>query len=182
MTSRVRHSLAVAAAAALIAFLGVPALASAHQGAAAASPSVPSAGDAAPPSAVEDFAYPNAAAILRDKGIKLIKGDGHVVLAECDDNASQIKVLTVQGETADRQGAYCFHANAKAGYLSLELPRVFYLQTTDHPFTASLTPQSQDVSKGPTQTVSVDKGGHASVGEGVVGGAPAVLLEIRVTG
>lgn len=184
VTTRARHHLlALAGATALVALLGAPALASTDPVSGGASrPVAAAAGDTAPPSAVEDFAYPNAAAILRDKGIKLIKGDGHITLADCDDKASQIKVLTVQGEGADKQGAYCFQANAKTGYLSLELPRVFYLQTADHPITASLTPQGQDTSKGPTQTVNVDKNGHASVGEGVTGGAPAVLLEIRVTG
>lgn len=34
----------------------------------------------------------------------------------------------------------------------------------------------------PVKTVTVDKNGYQSVGEGAAGGAPTVLLELRVTG
>jgi hypothetical protein len=135
---------------------------------------------ATPPSAVEDFAYPNAEQIQRDQGIKLIRGDGHITLATCDDSAQQIKVLTVQGPSGNPQGAYCFKASAKSGYLSLELPRVFALEAADHPISADLRPQADPAA--PVKTVTVDKNGYQSVGEGAAGGAPNVLLELRVTG
>jgi hypothetical protein len=133
---------------------------------------------------VEDFAYPNAASILKDKGIKLIKGDGHVTLADCADSSPQIRISTVKGETGDQQAIYCFQATAKSGYLTLELPHVFYLRAADHPFTASLTPQDpvQGTPAGPTQQVDVAKGGIKSVGEGTAAGTPTTLVEIRVTG
>ncbi|AEW92861.1 MULTISPECIES: hypothetical protein [Streptomycetaceae] len=158
----------------------MPTLASADP-APSPSPSASAApGSDVPPSAVEDFSYPNAAKIQQVKGIKLIKGDGHIMLADCDASAQQIKVLTVKSSTANQQGAYCFKATAKNGYLTLELPRVFALETDDHPISARLTPQGNQ--QAPATTVSVDKNGYQSVGEGVAGGAPAVLVEIRVTG
>ncbi|MCZ4099891.1 MULTISPECIES: hypothetical protein [Streptomyces] len=140
-----------------------------------ASPAV-AADDTAPPSAVEDFAYPNAAKVLADKGIKLIKGDGHILLVDCADAAAQIKVMTVEDETVGRAGTYCFKVNAKTGYLALEVPRVFYLKTQDHPITAGLT------AGGETQTVDVPQGGFKGVGEGTVGGAQSVLVALHVTG
>ncbi|MFJ3235730.1 hypothetical protein [Streptomyces sp. NPDC086787] len=133
-----------------------------------------------PPSAVEHFAYPNADQIQQEKGIKLIKGDGNITLATCDASAQQIEVLTVQGNGGTPQGAYCFKATAKSGYLKLELPRVFALETADHPISADLRPQA-DPSAQP-ETVAVAPNGYKSVGEGNGGGAPSVLLELRVTG
>ncbi|MFE0508842.1 hypothetical protein [Streptomyces sp. NPDC058964] len=169
-----RRVLPVAGVAAVLALVGMPMLASADP--------QPTGGPtgATPPSAVEDFAYPNADRIQRDQGIKLIRGDGHILLAKCDDSAQQIKVLTVQGQSGNTQGAYCFRASAKSGYLTLELPRVFALETADHPISADLRPEADPAA--PAKTVSVGKNGYQSVGEGAAGGAPTVLLELRVTG
>lgn len=129
-----------------------------------------------PPVAVETFSYPGAAAILASEGIQLKKGDGHVLLATCDGSADQIRVYTVADSTAGRQGDYCFKVTAASGYVTLELPRVFALETGDHPISADLT------ANGATTTVAVEEGGFESVGEGTVGGARSVLVEIRVTG
>ncbi|MFJ9710025.1 hypothetical protein [Streptomyces sp. NPDC101234] len=174
MTPRIRRMLSVVGAVVLAALVGAPVLASADP-----QPTGGSTG-AAPPSAVEDFSYPDADRIQRDQGIKLIKGDGHITLASCDDTAQQIKVLTVQGQGGDQQGAYCFKATAKAGYLALELPHVFALETAEHPISADLRPQSDPTA--PATTVNVAKNGYQSVGEGTAGGAPTVLLELRITG
>ncbi|MGW5482888.1 hypothetical protein [Streptomyces sp. NPDC004008] len=173
MTPRIRRMLPVAGVAAVLALAGTPMLASADP-----QPTGGTAG-ATPPSAVEDYAYPNADQIQRDKGIKLINGDGHITLAACDDSAQQIKVLTVQGQSGNAQGAYCFKASAKSGYLTLELARVFALETADHPISADLRPQADP--SAPVKTVTVGKNGYQSVGEGAAG-APTVLLELRVTG
>ncbi|WP_308312866.1 hypothetical protein [Streptomyces sp. ISL-1] len=146
---------------------------------AAASPSSDPASRPAgdiPPLAIEDYTYPNAAQILADKGILLKKGDGQILLAECGQTANQIKVLTVKDDSAGRDGTYCFQATAATGYLTLELPRVFALETTEHPISADLT------ANGETNTVQVPKDGFEPVGEGTVGGAASVLVEIRVTG
>ncbi|MDI9884261.1 hypothetical protein QMZ92_07580 [Streptomyces sp. HNM0645] len=125
---------------------------------------------------VEDFSYPGADSILATQGIKLKKGDGWILLAECDQGADQIRVMTVKDESTGRKDAYCFRATGKSGYLTLELPRVFALETGAHPLTAELT------ANGRTTTVDVPKDGFESVGEGNVGGARSVLVEIRVTG
>lgn len=174
MVSRVRRRLLAGFIGTLASLAGASALAFA-----AASPSSAPADRAAEKvlsSAVEDYSYPNAARILADKGILLKKGDGHILLAECDQTASQIKVMTVEDKEAGRGGEYCFQATASTGYLTLELPRVFYLETAEHPISADLT------ANGKTTTVDLPKGGFKSVGEGAPGGARSVLVEIRVTG
>lgn len=129
-----------------------------------------------PPVAVEKFDYPNAASILASEGIQLKRGDGHILLATCDGSADQIKVYTVADSTAGRKGDYCFKSTAASGWLTLELPRVFALETGDHPISADLT------ANGATTTVDVAEGGFESVGEGTTDGARSVLVEIRVTG
>ncbi|MFF4961396.1 hypothetical protein [Streptomyces sp. NPDC001222] len=172
MTPRIRRMLPLAGFAAVLALAGTPVLASAD-------PQPPSGNDT-PPSAVEDFAYPNADQIQHDKGIRLIKGDGHITLAACDESAQQIRVLTVQGQGGNPQGADCFKAVAKTGYLTLALPHVIALETADHPVSADLKPQGDP--SAPVKTVSVAKNGYQSVGEGTAGGASTVLVELRVTG
>lgn len=129
------------------------------------------AADDLPPVAVEDFAYPNADRILAEKGLKLIKGNGHLLFTECDGSAGLIEVWTRQ--TAD--GRYCFKPDGKGGFLTLEVPDVYALQTTDNAISADLT------AEGETETVAVAKNQFKGVGEGV-GDAPAVLVELRVTG
>ncbi|MER6413655.1 hypothetical protein [Streptomyces humidus] len=128
-----------------------------------------------PPSAVEDFGYPGAGRILTDKGIKLKRGDGHILLADCDQTAQQIRVLTRRDDSVNRAGTYCFRALGKTGYLTLELPQVFAVEAADHPIRAALTANGQ------TTSVDVPKGEFESVGE-AAGGAPSVLVELRVTG
>ncbi|MGV9562247.1 hypothetical protein [Streptomyces sp. NPDC003480] len=53
---------------------------------------------------MEDFAYANADQILRGRSVKLIKGDGHITLASCDDWARRTEVLTVQGRSGNSLG------------------------------------------------------------------------------
>ncbi|MGI5196346.1 hypothetical protein ACQEVY_22305 [Streptomyces sp. CA-288835] len=129
------------------------------------------AADDLPPFAVEDFSYPNADRILAEKGLKLIKGNGRLLFTECDGSAGLIEVWTRQ--TPD--GRYCFKPDGKGGFLTLEVPDVYALQTTDNPISADLT------AAGETATVDVAKNQFKGVGEGV-GDAPAVLVELRVTG
>ncbi|MCF1506083.1 hypothetical protein [Streptomyces glomeratus] len=129
-----------------------------------------------PPLAVEDYGYPSADRILVEKGIKLKQGDGHILLADCDQAAQQIRVMTVKDDSVGRQGTYCFRTIGKTGRLTLELPRVFFIEAADHPVSADLT------ANGATTTVNVPKGESQSVGEGTGGGARSVLLELRVTG
>lgn len=168
MSFRTRNLLISGAASALVALVGIPL-------AFADGPPTPRVGGT-PPVAVEDYSYPGAANILATKGIKLKKGDGRILLTECDQTSSQIKVMTVKDDSAGRDGTYCFRATATSGFLTLELPRVFALETAEHPISADLT------ANGETTTVTVPKDGFEPVGEGNPDGAQSVLVEIRVTG
>ncbi|NEE18551.1 hypothetical protein G3M58_70285 [Streptomyces sp. SID7499] len=77
-----------------------------------------------------------------------------------------------QGDEGSR---FCFRATASSGFLTLEIPQVFAVQTADRPVSADLS------SAGKTKTVDVAKDTLQGVGEGVEG-ADTVLVELRVTG
>lgn len=111
--------------------------------------------------AVETFDYPNAAKILKERGIALRKGDGHIVLAKNCDVTRDIVILTSDTGNPDH-GRYCFKVTGtgKTGYLSLEIPKVVYIRTTDYHVQASLT------SDGRTISVDVPKNQKTQVGEG----------------
>ncbi|MFI9585831.1 hypothetical protein ACIHCQ_29180 [Streptomyces sp. NPDC052236] len=133
---------------------------------------VQAAADEAPPAAIEDFNYPGAAKILQERGLKVFRGDGRILVAHCDGTANQIQIWSRVG---DEGSQFCFQATGTSGYLTVEIPEVFALQTTDRPISAELT------AGGKTQTVSVAKDTLKDVGEGSVG-APTMLVELRVTG
>lgn len=85
---------------------------------------------------------------------------------------------TVSDATTGRSGLYCFKATGKAGFVTLELPRVTSLETTDHPISADLTAEGQ------TKTIDVPQDDFKPVGEGDIpsGAKRSVLVSLRVTG
>ncbi|WP_371655248.1 MULTISPECIES: hypothetical protein [unclassified Streptomyces] len=171
MTSLIRKLIMAGSATVLAVIVGVPALAS------AASSSVPAATSGVtdlPPIGVEDFAYPGATGIEAEKKITLIKGDGHIVLADsCDGSPQQIKVWTRNNDGKD----VCFRAIGKSGYLTMKIAEVWAVETGDHPVTADLTADGGKTH----QSVDVGPGRFKAVGE-ASGSQPAALLELRVTG
>ncbi|GAA4731008.1 S1 family peptidase [Phytohabitans rumicis] len=142
-----------------------------------------------PGATVEDYLYPNAAQILEDLNVRLISGDGHIVLADCDTPAQgDIGLLEVyttdQTIGADGLGLVCFKVRAPSGILNLEVPGVFEIRGdgqrtgTGHEVTAELI--SDD---GEEITVDVDPDGSTQVGLGTDPDAsPTMLLRLTVTG
>ncbi|CAL9291193.1 MULTISPECIES: hypothetical protein [unclassified Streptomyces] len=88
-------------------------------------PSVAPVADEAPGYAVEDFNYPQADKILAEQGIKLKRGDGHIVLATCGDPS----LLEVWARSKDK---ICFRVTGNQGYLSLEIPAVYGIKGNDY--------------------------------------------------
>ncbi|MET9497601.1 hypothetical protein [Streptomyces sp. NPDC006552] len=167
--SRVRKAL-VAGAVAAVCLAGVSTLAFADSGTSPLA-STRAAGDT-PPLTVEDYQHPGAGQILQDTGMTLKKGDGHIFYAPCDNSPEQIRVWT---RLNDKDGRYCFTSTAKTGFLTLEVPEVYGIETAARAVHAELT------ADGKSQEVDVAKGEFKGVGEGT-SGAPTVLLEIQVTG
>ncbi|MEV4868486.1 hypothetical protein [Streptomyces syringium] len=129
--------------------------------------------------AVETFDYPNAAKILKERGIALRKGDGHILLADCKVSEDIVVLSTRIEEPNPDKGTFCFKVtgSGKTGYLSLEIPKVHNISTKDFSVRASLTADGQ------TQNVNVAKNDMEVVGQGHDPlGSPTVLVELRVTG
>ncbi len=167
-----RKLLLGSATAALVVGLGATALAAPQ----ATAPAAPRAA-ADMPVAVEDFNYPGADKVLADRGITLKRGDGHITLAATSD----------QGEcTADpantfiesHKGSFCFHANAKTGYLTMEIPDTFNLWTGANPVKATLTPTDGSAQ----EVVNVPANDLKPVGESGDTGKRSALVEIRLNG
>ncbi|MGW3993574.1 hypothetical protein [Amycolatopsis sp. NPDC004772] len=136
--------------------------------------------DDTPPGLVEDYSYPGADKILRDRGITLVSGDGHIVLVGCADHTGVIEVYSTNNpaDHGTDPGHYCFQVTGPSGYLKLSIPYAFQAKGDDqeaHNVKATVT------IKGAPTTVNVDTHGWTGFGEGA-GQDPATLVELRVTG
>ncbi|KQX53698.1 hypothetical protein ASE09_07620 [Streptomyces sp. Root66D1] len=120
---------------------------------AADGPRVAAVADEAPGYAVEDFAYPDAAKILAERGIVLKRGDGHIVLATC---GSEAGLLEVWARDLDKA---CFKVTGSSGYLSLDIPAVFAIKGNDYSTSVDMTVGAEQ------KSFDVTKNAWTSVGE-----------------
>ncbi|MFI6307122.1 hypothetical protein ACIBCH_35000 [Amycolatopsis thailandensis] len=101
----------------------------------AAGPAVGAPADDVPSSIVEDYSYPDASKILAERGITLIKGDGHILLADCvPGGAGQIVARSTAFEAA-----ICFRVTASVGRLTMSIPEVYSIKGDSHAGTATVT-------------------------------------------
>ncbi|MCK2237409.1 MULTISPECIES: hypothetical protein [unclassified Crossiella] len=127
----------------------------------------------APKFIVENFQHPAADAILRDRGIVVRKGDGNIQSVECVNGEDQI---VVKARNATGLITACFRVTAPTGYLSVEIPKVFYIQAAGHAVKAKLKVKERE------ENVSIPKNEGKSVGEGISEpNGPATLLELRAS-
>ncbi|MFC5922792.1 hypothetical protein [Micromonospora vulcania] len=96
---------------------------------------LPSSAEDAPPSIEEDYSYPGAAQVLAQKGIKLIKGDGHITLVDCGSNPNRPPddLILVQSNDLTLPGGinFCFRAKGSSGLLTMEIPKVYFVRSDD---------------------------------------------------
>ncbi|OIJ94439.1 hypothetical protein BIV25_22835 [Streptomyces sp. MUSC 14] len=163
--SRIGKALVVGAAVAAVSSVGCVAYASAV----GAPPAAPGATATDMPFAVETFDYPGAAKIQAERKITLKRGDGHIVLTDCN-SAYDVKV---ESRTAGMY--YCFKVSGKQGYLTMELPDAYGIWTQDHPVQATLT------TDGRKSVVNAPKNDYTPVGEAGDTSKKSVLVELRVT-
>ena len=187
----VRSNLAVlAAGVGVLAVVGLTAaLVDPAAGAARApAPVTAGAADDGPPSAVEDGAYPGAAAILATDNVRLIAGDGHIMFADCatppDGNVGVMKVRTTEEIGPDGAGLICFKVTAPKGRLDLEVPAVYEIRGdglrtgAGHRGTADVRTDDGD-----RTTVNLNPSGSVQVGIGQdPNSEPTTLLRLTVTG
>ncbi|WFF00295.1 hypothetical protein [Micromonospora sp. WMMD964] len=93
---------------------------------------LPSAAEDTPPSIVEDYSYPGAAQVLAQRGIKLIKGDGHITLVSCGStpNNPPADLILVQSNDLTLPAGinFCFKATGTTGLLTMEIPQVYFVR------------------------------------------------------
>ncbi|MGW0828408.1 trypsin-like serine protease [Streptomyces sp. NPDC002845] len=140
-------------------------------------------------STVEDYSYPGAEEILATQNVRLISGDGHILLVDCatapEGDLGLLKVYTTDEQIgADGIGRVCFKVTASSGWLNLEVPGVYEIRGdglrtgTGHEVTAQLRDD-----EGEQITVDVDPDGSTQVGLGTDPNAsPTMLLRLTVTG
>jgi hypothetical protein len=133
------------------------------------------------PYAVESFEHPGAGQILENRKIKVMHGDGRIMLkpgdgqggsADCSDGND----IWIESRV-DKKG-FCFTASARSGYLQMEIPDAYAIWTEDRPVSAKLTTEDK------TSTVDAPKNNVTQVGESSVPGGRkrSVLVELRITG
>lgn len=122
-----------------------------------------------PPPLEEEYDYPGADKIYAERGIRLKKGDGNILLTDCVSGAD---LLEVRSRGRD---PFCFGVRGNTGYLSLELTEAFLVfSTRTHTTVADYTVN------GVAGSTTVQPGGAEGIGEGSGPGKSATLMEIRV--
>lgn len=140
----------------------------------------PSLAEDAPSSLVADFSYPGAAEVESERGIKLIKGDGSITLADCgsDPNRPPADLILVQSNDFSLPGGrnFCFRPKGESGYLTMEIPKVYFIRGDDINTVAAKVEVKDD----PTvvEVEQVDPGEWQPVGLGQARG-DATVLELR---
>ena len=138
-------------------------------------------------SLAEEGAYPDAAAIEAAQNIRLISGDGHILLADCATapvgNIGVLKVWTTEPVGTGGAGLACFRVLTGGGLLNLQVPGVYEIRGdgqvagSGHHVTATVTTDA-----GVTAAVAVDPSGSTQVGIGSSPDAdPTTLLQLKVT-
>jgi hypothetical protein len=123
-------------------------------------------------SLVEDGSYPGADAIFAETGIRLVRGDGRIMMADCAGDRTGL--IVVQRRGGDD---VCFRATGTSGYLALELPLVYLVRsdaTHDLRVTVTVDGETQQAGGDPAEWFGVGEGASETSG-------PATLLELRTS-
>ncbi|WP_028815345.1 hypothetical protein [Streptomyces flavidovirens] len=124
----------------------------------------------APGYAIEDFNYPHADKIFAEQGIKLKRGDGHIVLADCASGTGLLEI------SARGKPKICFRVTGDSGWLTLEIPAVNGIKGNDYTTQVDMTVGDEE------KTYDINKNSWTPVGETAdPQGRDHVLVEIRTT-
>ena len=108
------------------------------------------------PSAVEDYSYPGADAILASDHVQLISGDGHILYKPCPapETPGLIIVRSTDRIGSASTGKLCFEVTAAEGHLTLKIPNVYAIRGDGTSTTAGHKLKAQ---------LTTDAGAHTSV-------------------
>lgn len=134
-------------------------------------------------SIMETFEYPEAAEILARDKVKLISGDGHILIAKCETPPEGDLGLIEVRTSATGVSKVCFKVHGNTGLLNLEVPAVFEIRGdglrkgAGHNITAIV--ETED---GKLPPVKVNPSGSTGVGIGDPNiDKEAILLQLKVT-
>lgn len=140
-------------------------------------------------SLVEDFSYPGAAQIFAAQNVKLISGDGKIMIADCGNppNADITFIYVYTSDLSVNGGdPVCFRVLGTPGVLTMEVPAVFEIRGDGrvpgsgdgHDVTAMVRPQG-----GQPTTIQLDSDGSTPIGIGTdPPGPPTTLLQLTAKG
>ncbi len=134
----------------------------------------------APSSIVEDYTHPDAEGILARHGLKVFKGDGHIMFDSARTFAeTQCPTGLIQVEKhldEEPYGMYyCFRTIGPKGFLALEVPATFGVRGGSEEITVKA-----NLPDGTTPTYEVQPNQPVAIAPGDGSEAPrAVLVEIR---
>ncbi|MGN9914077.1 hypothetical protein ACTMTJ_41765 [Phytohabitans sp. LJ34] len=130
--------------------------------------------------AVEDFTHPGAERILAEHGLKVFKGDGHIVFVTSrtydEGQCATGQIQVEKALEAEPYGVYyCFRTRGTAGFLTLEVPATFGIRGGDKPIeaTAELPDGERTWEVPPNAFVAVEPGSGGEIPQ-------AVLVELRL--
>lgn len=134
----------------------------------------------APSSIVEDYTHPDAEGILARHGLKLFKGDGHIVFdsarafgeAQCPTGLIQVEKHL---EEEPYGMWYCFRTIGPKGFLTLEVPATFGVRGGSEAIVVEAK-----LPDGPTKEYDVAPNQPVAIEPGDGSQAPqAILVELR---
>ncbi len=125
------------------------------------------------PDLVENFDYPGAAEIEAERGIKLKKGDGHILFVQCADGQNQLKVESTA--FASPKNLFCFKVVGASGHITMELEEAYLVHGNDYNVVAKWTAED-----GTVHSTTLRKNAPTGIGEGVTG-TPGSLIEFNAT-
>lgn len=110
-----------------------------------------------PPSAVEDYAYPGADRIYAELGIKLISGDGHLMMADCPSTPGNDGFIRFR---RNLKPTVCFKVAGPAGALTMDIPDVTFVKGDDHTLKVTISSQTTpiDIAKNEWTPLPGDRG------------------------
>ncbi|MEO3772192.1 hypothetical protein [Micromonospora sp. B9E7] len=141
---------------------------------------LPSVAEDTPPSLVEDYSYPGAAQVLAQRGVKLIKGDGHIILVDCGSspNNPPADLILVQSNDFTLPGGtnFCFKATGASGLLTMEIPKVYFVRGDDTRTVAAKVEVKDDPTVVEVEEVTPKEWQPVGVGQAR---GDATILELR---
>lgn len=163
-----------------IAAVGLACCATMATGVAAAVTGQDDSGSTAPPSIespmalVEDYSYPGADHIYAERGIRLIEGDGNILLlpeGQCGSVAQPVVVYS--SEVTDK---FCFDVQNSEGYLTMRVPDVYLMKGDNHTINATITVGDE------TTVKQLKEDGFTPIGKGTSQDSPtATLLKLEAS-